>query len=42
LALTFPSSLWLCVFQPDGKKKAYARLTPDFDALDVANKAGYI
>ncbi|KAL8453648.1 hypothetical protein Emed_000783 [Eimeria media] len=26
----------------DGKKKAYVRLTPDFDALDVANKIGII
>jgi len=25
---------------PDGKKKAYVRLTPDHDALDVANKVG--
>jgi large subunit ribosomal protein L23Ae len=24
--------------RPDGKKKAYVRLTPDHDALDVANK----
>ena len=27
---------------PDGRKKAYARLSPEHDALDVANKAGYI
>ena len=26
--------------RPDGKKKAYVRLTPDHDALDVANKVG--
>ena len=26
------------VGRPDGKKKAYVRLTPDHDALDVANK----
>ena len=26
------------LFRPDGKKKAYVRLTPDHDALDVANK----
>ncbi|CDJ51782.1 ribosomal protein L23a, putative [Eimeria brunetti] len=26
----------------DGKKKAYVRLTPEFDALDVANKIGII
>jgi hypothetical protein len=24
--------------RPDGKKKAYVRLTADFDALEVANK----
>ena len=24
--------------RPDCKKKAYVRLAPDFDALDVANK----
>jgi hypothetical protein len=24
--------------RPDGKKKAYVRLTTDYDALDVANK----
>jgi len=28
--------------RPDGKKKAYVRLTPDYDALDVANKIGII
>lgn len=27
---------------PDGQKKAYVRLTPDYDALDVANKIGFI
>jgi hypothetical protein len=26
--------------RPDGKKKAYVRLTADFDALEVANKVG--
>ena len=26
--------------RPDGKKKAYVRLTSDHDALDVANKVG--
>ena len=33
-----------CFFfpRPDGTKKAYVRLTPDFDALDVANKIGII
>lgn len=29
-------------FRPDGTKKAYVRLTPDYDALDVANKIGII
>merc|ERR1711977_662349 len=28
--------------RPDGQKKAYVHLTPDFDALDVANKIGII
>ena len=32
--------LTLWVLRPDGKKKAYVRLTPDHDALDVANKVG--
>ncbi|KJA20102.1 hypothetical protein HYPSUDRAFT_828032 [Hypholoma sublateritium FD-334 SS-4] len=27
------------LIRPDGKKKAYVRLTPDHDALDVANKS---
>eukprot|EP00983_Pelagomonas_calceolata_P127756 1161442-Pelagomonas_calceolata.AAC.4 len=27
---------------PDGTKKAYVRLTSDYDALDVANKIGII
>ena len=26
----------------DGNKKAFVRLSPDFDALDVANKIGII
>jgi len=30
------------LIRPDGKKKAYVRLQPDFDALDVANKIGII
>jgi large subunit ribosomal protein L23Ae len=29
------------LIRPDGKKKAYVRLTSDFDALDVANKVSY-
>eukprot|EP00920_Eleutheroschizon_duboscqi_P019596 GHVT01046783.1.p1 GENE.GHVT01046783.1~~GHVT01046783.1.p1 ORF type:complete len:183 (+),score=55.68 GHVT01046783.1:89-637(+) len=28
--------------KPGGAKKAYVRLTPDYDALDVANKIGII
>ena len=28
--------------RPDGKKKAYVRLTADHDALDVANKVGWL
>jgi large subunit ribosomal protein L23Ae len=28
--------------RPDGQKKAYVRLTSDFDAADVANKLGII
>jgi large subunit ribosomal protein L23Ae len=28
--------------RPDWKKKAYVKLTPDYDALDVANKIGII
>ncbi|ODQ65381.1 putative ribosomal protein, large subunit [Nadsonia fulvescens var. elongata DSM 6958] len=27
---------------PTGAKKAFIKLTPDFDALDVANRIGYI
>ncbi|OAY73019.1 60S ribosomal protein L23A [Ananas comosus] len=30
------------LIRPDGTKKAYVRLTPDHDALDVANKIGII
>ncbi|XP_041486906.1 60S ribosomal protein L23a-like [Microtus oregoni] len=30
------------VIRPDGEKKAYVRLAPDYDALDVANKIGII
>jgi len=30
------------LIRPDGYKKAYVRLLPDFDALDVANKIGII
>ena len=28
--------------RPDGSKKAYVRLTADYDALDVANRIGII
>lgn len=27
--------------RPDGEKKAYVRLMPDYDALDVANKVSF-
>jgi len=30
------------LIRPDGLKKAYVRLMPDYDALDVANKIGVI
>lgn len=30
------------LIRPDGQKKAYVRLTTDYDALDVANKIGVI
>ena len=30
------------LIRPDGQKKAYVRLTADFDALDVANRVGII
>ncbi|KAK2092430.1 60S ribosomal protein L23A [Saguinus oedipus] len=30
------------LIRPDGEKKAYVRLAPDDDALDVANKTGII
>lgn len=36
------SNFELLHFRPDGTKKAYVRLTPDYDALDVANKIGII
>jgi hypothetical protein len=32
----------ILVCRPDGTKKAYVRLTQDYDALDVANKIGII
>ena len=30
------------LIRPDGEKKTYVRLAPDYDALDVANKIGII
>lgn len=30
------------LIRPDGEKKAYVKLMPDYDALDVANKIGII
>ncbi|KAG8511495.1 60S ribosomal protein L23a [Galemys pyrenaicus] len=30
------------LIRPDGEKKAYVQLTPDYDALDIANKTGII
>ncbi|WVO13076.1 hypothetical protein L204_100686 [Cryptococcus depauperatus] len=39
--LSLPSNHYLPAL-PDGKKKAYVRLTADHDALDVANKIGFI
>merc|ERR1719359_2487921 len=30
------------LIRPDGQKKAFVRLTQDFDALDVANNIGII
>ena len=30
------------LIRPDGLKKAYVRLTQDYDALDVANRIGII
>jgi len=32
--------VWISCTRPDGQKKAYVRLTQDYDALDVANKIG--
>ena len=29
------------LIRPDGQKKAYVRLMPDYDALDVANKSAF-
>lgn len=35
--LLFCNKRWM-FYRPDGEKKAYVRLAPDYDALDVANK----
>ena len=40
--LTRTVCLLLCCGRPDGNKKAYVRLTADYDALDIANKIGII
>ena len=43
VSITLPhlqKSLFSC--RPDGQKKAYVRLTPDCDAVDVANRIGII
>lgn len=40
----FKVSLWVETdySRPDGRKKAYVRLTADHDALEVANKVSYL
>ena len=30
------------LIRPDGEKKAYVQLAPDYDALDVANKVSFL
>ena len=30
------------LIRPDGEKKAYVQLAPEYDALDVADKIGII
>jgi large subunit ribosomal protein L23Ae len=30
------------LIRPDGKKKAYVKLTPDYEALEIANTIGII
>ncbi|KAI8606692.1 ribosomal protein L23/L15e core domain-containing protein [Dissophora ornata] len=40
--LTAPTLSIVGFFSPDGNKKAYIKLTADVDALDVANKIGFI
>lgn len=34
--------VFVLIDRPDGQKKAYVRLTADYDALDVANRIGVI
>lgn len=34
--------IFIILFSPDGTKKAYVRLTADVDALDIANRIGFI
>lgn len=42
--ITFVVASWQVntLIRPDGQKKAYVRLTADYDALDVANRIGII
>lgn len=42
IALTAVQTFCFDDCRPDGAKKAYVRLTADYDALDVANKIGII
>jgi len=42
LSLFFFCLLLWTQYSPDGNKKAYIKLTADVDALDVANKIGFI
>ena len=37
-AKIFSFNVTVSHYRPDGEKKAYVRLAPDYDALDVANK----
>ena len=42
VALLELTRIQCCCYRPDGKKKAYIRLTQDYDGLDVANRIGII
>ncbi|GKF36994.1 60S ribosomal protein L23a, partial [Tanacetum coccineum] len=42
LTILKSSPRWICFNWPDGTKKAYVKLTPDYEALEVANKIGII